>query len=92
MLKKSSAVFRLLAVLILTTAMQTPLVLSSTLLECPSCGKHSIVSPSDGVYQCLSCDFARSLNPAQPLPPKEGGLGAMLFASLGFLLTVALVL
>lgn len=80
-------------VLIMTTPMQTPLVIPSTLLECPSCGKHTVVSPQAGVYHCLSCDFARNFNPeTPPLPQEAGGLGAMLFASVGFLLTVALIL
>ena len=93
MLKKSTALSRAVEVVFITKAMQTPLVLSSTLLECPSCGKHTVVSPHEGAYHCLSCDFVRNFNPVtEPMPKEEGGLGAMLFASVGFLLTVALIL
>jgi len=32
-----------------------------SLLECPSCGKHTIVEHRAGVYRCIACDFERNL-------------------------------
>jgi predicted RNA-binding Zn-ribbon protein involved in translation (DUF1610 family)/predicted nucleic acid-binding protein len=37
-------------------------------LECPSCGKHSLVQKSDNVYVCLGCGFKKDFNPP---PPKK---------------------
>jgi hypothetical protein len=31
-------------------------------VECPKCGKRSIVSLSSTLYHCLSCDFKRDLS------------------------------
>ncbi|MGG6293553.1 hypothetical protein ACQ4M4_03930 [Leptolyngbya sp. AN02str] len=36
------------------------------IVECPKCGKCSIVSPSHKLYQCLSCDFKRDLSTQIP--------------------------
>ena len=71
--------------------MQTPLLELSSAIECPKCGKKSIVSHQTGVYQCLNCDFERNLGSAIE-DEKSGGVGEFLFAVVGFLLTAALVL
>ncbi|NET09855.1 MAG: hypothetical protein F6K09_15075 [Merismopedia sp. SIO2A8] len=34
----------------------------STLLECPKCGKHTIVEHRTGVFRCIACDFERNLD------------------------------
>jgi hypothetical protein len=44
-----------------------------------------------GIYHCLSCDFERDLNTEDP-KQTEGGIGAVLFAGAGFLITCMLVL
>lgn len=64
--------------------MQAPFSLS-TLVECPRCGKHTIVQIREGVYQCLHCDFKRDLSEAgrsgsadtssNPIPVFIGVLG-----------------
>ncbi|GEM_PF-5740930 len=33
-----------------------------TNLECPRCGKHSILHVGDQTYACLNCGFRRSLS------------------------------
>ena len=30
-------------------------------IECPKCGKHTVVQRSEAVFQCISCDFKRDL-------------------------------
>jgi hypothetical protein len=72
--------------------MQAPLLELSSIIECPKCGKKSIVSHQTGIYQCLNCDFERDLTSATVDDEKSGGLGEFLFAIAGFLLTAALVL
>lgn len=61
-------------------------------LECPKCGKHSIVSHQTGVYHCLNCDFERNLNFDEAADGEEEGLGRYVFACAGFLITFALLL
>ncbi|MGK7888722.1 MAG: hypothetical protein AB4042_05265 [Leptolyngbyaceae cyanobacterium] len=34
---------------------------SRPLLECPSCGKHTIVEYRTAFYRCIACDFERDL-------------------------------
>jgi hypothetical protein len=31
-------------------------------LECPKCGKHTIIQRSNDLFQCLNCDFVRDLS------------------------------
>lgn len=72
--------------------MQTPLVNpSATLVECPECGKHTVVSYQSGIYKCLSCDFERDLNYDDDYD-SQGGLGGIIFACAGFLVTFAILL
>jgi ribosomal protein L37AE/L43A len=72
--------------------MQAPVLELSSTVECPKCGKKSIVSHQTGVYQCLNCDFERNLGLANTETEKTGGLGEFLFAMAGFLLTAVLIL
>jgi ribosomal protein L37AE/L43A len=64
----------------------------STSLECPQCGKHTIVSYEPGVYKCLGCNFERNLNgqSSGQIPP--AGMGEFLFTGAGFLIVVLLLL
>ncbi|MEL6381275.1 MAG: hypothetical protein AAFQ89_02140 [Cyanobacteria bacterium J06626_18] len=71
--------------------MQAHLVEKATTLECPSCGKHAIVSYRSGVYHCLNCDFEQNMN-SRSGQEAEGGLGKFVFACAGFLVTCALLL
>jgi hypothetical protein len=32
-------------------------------VECPKCGKHTVVRQSEHHYLCLNCDFQRDLSP-----------------------------
>lgn len=69
--------------------MQTPLLQMPTTLECPRCGKHTIVSYRDGVYTCLNCNFEKDLSTA----PADGiSLGSLMFGSAGVLVTLLLLL
>ncbi|MEL7037342.1 MAG: hypothetical protein AAFO04_17235 [Cyanobacteria bacterium J06592_8] len=34
-------------------------------VECPKCGKHTIVQRNPDVFQCLNCDFQRDLSRGQ---------------------------
>ncbi|MEM9766984.1 MAG: hypothetical protein AAF892_03755 [Cyanobacteria bacterium P01_D01_bin.71] len=67
--------------------MSSPLVNLSSSLECPKCGKHAIVSHQSGVYQCLNCNFERDLGTEGEYNPQESGLGELVFAIAGFLVT-----
>ncbi len=31
-------------------------------LECPKCGKHTIIQRSNDLFQCLNCDFVRDFS------------------------------
>ena len=64
--------------------------LAST-IECPKCGKKFIVISQRGMYQCLNCDFERSLS-LESTRHEQGGLGQLIFAIAGFLVTAALIL
>lgn len=37
-------------------------------IECPSCGKHSVVQRSDTTYKCIACDFERDLAAPEEKP------------------------
>lgn len=42
-------------------------------LECPKCGKHTIIQRSNDLFQCLNCDFVRDFSfVSEPvhLPPQ----------------------
>ena len=39
------------------------------LVECPKCGKKSVVQRSPEVYQCLACDFVRDFS--KPTKPEQ---------------------
>ncbi|MEB3887036.1 hypothetical protein [Lyngbya sp. CCY1209] len=57
-------------------------------IECPKCGKRTVVQRSETVFQCISCDFKRDLatEPKQNKNNNEGG------SWLGVLLTFALII
>lgn len=56
-------------------------------LECPQCGKHSLVQRTNDVYLCLSCNFKKDL--AAP-PPKKSSFNIVPFIGLCVLLLLAL--
>jgi ribosomal protein S27AE len=56
-------------------------------LECPKCGKHTIVQHHDGIYQCLNCDFNKDINHQEP----TGFGGELLAISMGILLVLLLI-
>ncbi|MEL6137633.1 MAG: hypothetical protein AAFQ61_04890 [Cyanobacteria bacterium J06626_23] len=37
-------------------------------VECPKCGKHTIVKSDDHLYRCLNCSFKKDLSPATLSP------------------------
>ena len=39
-------------------------------LECPKCGKHTIIQRSNDLFQCLNCEFKRDFSyiPEDPVP------------------------
>ncbi|MGP1371692.1 MAG: hypothetical protein ACTS3T_02605 [Almyronema sp.] len=74
--------------------MQTPLpdnavyLVTPSLLECPKCGKHTIVK-EEGKYQCISCDFKRELKSAD----EEAGIfGKVVATFLTFVVIMVLFL
>jgi endogenous inhibitor of DNA gyrase (YacG/DUF329 family) len=71
--------------------MSSPVLELSSTIECPKCGKKSIVSHQTGIYQCLNCDFEKHLS-SEVTSESSGGLGEFLFAIAGFLVTAALIL
>lgn len=71
--------------------MSSHLVNLSSTIECPKCGKNAIVSHHSGEYQCLNCDFEKDLS-AKEKETIEGGLGEIVFAIGGALLTAAILL
>lgn len=66
--------------------------LIGTSVECPQCGKHSVVSHKEGVYHCLNCGFERHLDLAEDADePQESPLLAS-FSVVVFILTLLLFL
>lgn len=39
-------------------------------VECPKCGKKTIVQRKNGLYECLACDFKKDFS--QPTQSKSG--------------------
>lgn len=37
-------------------------MISSEVIECPKCSKHTLVQRTSDLYQCLSCDFERDFS------------------------------
>jgi predicted RNA-binding Zn-ribbon protein involved in translation (DUF1610 family) len=56
------------------------MVMQQQSLECPKCGKHTLVQRSNDVYVCLACDFKKDF--AAPPPKKSPDLGGFLFAGI----------
>ncbi|MGB3491763.1 MAG: hypothetical protein WBA57_03470 [Elainellaceae cyanobacterium] len=42
-------------------------------IECPDCGRHTVVEVNNHLYRCLNCDFYRalSIDPSQGNRPKK---------------------
>lgn len=57
-------------------------------IECPKCGKHTVVQRSETVFQCISCDFKRDLAKEFKQNKNNDGGGSWL----GVLLTFALII
>ncbi|MGJ3246006.1 MAG: hypothetical protein ACFE0I_08035 [Elainellaceae cyanobacterium] len=60
--------------------MKTSQSITQSSLECPKCGKHTIIRSTDMVFQCINCDFRRDMS-NQGSPPHDssddaGGLVA----------------
>lgn len=45
----------------------------ATSIECPKCGKQSVVQRKEDLYQCLSCDFKRDFS-KPPKPKSNNGI------------------
>jgi ribosomal protein L37AE/L43A len=59
-----------------------------SILDCPQCGRHSMVSPEPSVYRCLSCGFSRDLTSSE----QRTGLPEFLFFFLGVFIMLAVLL
>lgn len=54
-------------------------------IECPRCGKHSIVQ-QENVYHCINCQFQRRLPSEHEEPAKGGFLAAAIVSIIVILL------
>lgn len=70
--------------------MASTTTLAPSTVECPQCGKHSIVPTADGIYKCLNCDFHRDLNTSKSEGDADGGGVKSLIAILGTLAMLVL--
>lgn len=60
---------------------------STTAVECPKCGKLTIVSQPDNSYRCLSCDFHRDFSKDKKRKgSKSGGVLPLALSAAGLLL------
>ncbi|MGB3614415.1 MAG: hypothetical protein WBA10_11545 [Elainellaceae cyanobacterium] len=59
---------------------------STTALECPKCGKLTIVSQPDNSYRCLSCDFHRDFSKDKKKGSKPSGLLASVLTAAALML------
>jgi ribosomal protein L37AE/L43A len=66
--------------------------LIGTSVECPQCGKHSVVSHKEGVYHCLNCGFERRLDPAEESQESEESPVLASLSVVVFVLTLLLFL
>lgn len=41
-------------------------------IECPKCGKHTIVEQPTGTYRCIACDFKRDFSGDDESSSKKG--------------------
>ena len=57
-------------------------------LECPQCGRHTVVMHGEGLYVCLSCDWIRDLNRMRHHHGSRSFPGPLLI----FLILIALLL
>ncbi|HEY9877343.1 MAG TPA: hypothetical protein V6D29_02750 [Leptolyngbyaceae cyanobacterium] len=64
-------------------------LVTNTSVECPKCGKHSIVYEDDA-YQCLNCNFKREF--MDKPTDDEASLLPMLFGILTFVSVLILFL
>lgn len=56
-------------------------------IECPKCGKKTLIQRKNDLYQCLDCDFRKDFS--EPPPPKldaQTVLWYLLIAAISFLL------
>lgn len=58
------------------------------LVECPNCGKRSLLERQQDLYQCLNCDFRRDLN----RPNVKPSAASTASTDLSFLLVLFVVL
>lgn len=56
-------------------------------IECPRCGKHSVVQQTENAYRCLNCNFHRDLS----RPGEESTLGLFVAALATVLVLVAIL-
>lgn len=66
--------------------------LTSDTIECPKCGKHSIVSLRSGEYACLNCDFRRTISDFQSSRSRFGNYGVSSFLAFSILTCLIVVL
>ncbi|MBE9128975.1 MULTISPECIES: hypothetical protein [unclassified Coleofasciculus] len=66
------------------------LTIKEILIECPKCGKKSVVQRNPDVYQCLACDFSRDFAKKPKEEPKTDLLLPIIIAFFlgAFLLTL----
>lgn len=60
----------------------------ATSIECPKCGKQSVVQRKEELYQCLSCDFKRDFSK----PPKAKSNNGIVWATIVAAIATLLVL
>ena len=61
-------------------------------VECPRCGKHTVVHPQANVYRCINCNFKRDIGRDRNVQrKKDDELSFVLAAVITLLLIIAIV-
>ncbi|HBE20119.1 MAG TPA: hypothetical protein DEG17_17290 [Cyanobacteria bacterium UBA11149] len=67
-----------------------PHPITEILVECPKCGKKSVVQRSSDVYQCLACDFVRDFAKPEESEEETGSFWPLVIVA--FLTTLLMML
>lgn len=70
--------------------MTTPPTVAPSSVECPKCGKHTVVELSSSLYRCLNCSFERDFSKSEDRESGSKDSGLLLAVITGILLLLVI--
>lgn len=70
--------------------MSTPQTMAPSSVECPKCGKHTVVELSPSLYRCLNCSFERDFSKSEERESESKGPG-LVFAVITSILLLLVI-